>query len=536
MKKCYSMIWAVLLIAILMVYPNRPGEALPLHQPTGTTYYVDQNHANASDLNTGTSEAQPWLTIQHAGDIAAAGGTVIVKAGTYNERVVPQNSGAPGARITFKAQPRRSVTMWGFYTVNSDYLRIEGFNITTDPSLTGWTEGRGVFIRSDHVEVVDNYFYDIDSAGIAGYWHEPFPQEAYVAHNTIYRCQMGITIHGRGWIVEHNEIERLYQYGAGDCDYSRFFGDDHIIRYNYFHGTNFDEIGNAHVDCFQTFTNNGEHAYNILFDGNVCHDFHQGLMASNVRNTATSHFTFRNNVFAHGRAWGLCVHNVDFITVENNTFADIQYHGAGFRDNSIGNIVRNNIFYKISSSYWASDGGQVTGDYNLIFDANPPSVAGDHNILDMDPLFVDPNNSDFHLQSDSPAIDAGIALGQVAVDLDQTPRPQGAGWDIGAYEFAPDLVLHGAPANQAIHLNWTVNTTLLVTVTWQIDYDGPTGDQLSPITGIPNPTRAYTLTGLTNYEQYTVTLSAMLDNTAILSDTVRVMPTDRFVYLPLLVR
>jgi len=100
----------------------------------------------------------------------------------------------------------------------------------------------------------------------------------------------------------------------------------------------------------------------------------------------------------------------------------------------------------------------------------------------------------------------------------------------------PELALHGAPADQAIHLTWTVNTTLPVTSTWRITYDPPDGDQPSPITGITNTTRAHTLTGLTNYTWYTVTLNGMLDSTPFLTDTVTIMPTDIFVYLPLVLR
>ena len=85
-------------------------------------------------------------------------------------------------------------------------------------------------------------------------------------------------------------------------------------------------------------------------------------------------------------------------------------------------------------------------------------------------------------------------------------------------------------------MNWTVSATLPVTSTWQLAYDGPSGDQSSPLTGISSPTRAYTLTGLTNYTFYTVTLNAMLDSTPFLTDTVYVMPTGIFVYLPLVLR
>jgi hypothetical protein len=502
-------------------------------KPAAATYYVDRGHPQASDSNPGT-EALPWLTIQHAAQVAVAGDTIIVKAGVYPERVTPPHSGLAGQLITFKASPRRSVTMWGFYTVNANYLRIEGFNITTDASLTGWTDLYGVFVHSDHVEVVDNYFYNLHSTAIQGYWHEPFPQAAYIADNTIYHSQMGLGITGADWIVERNEVDRLFQYGSGDCDYSRFFGDNHIIRYNFFHGTNFSEIGSAHVDCFQTFTNNGEHAYNILFEGNTCYDFHQALMAENIMGTPTSHFTFRNNLFAHGGAWGLCVYDIPNITVENNTFADIQYHGAGFQGSSTGNIVRNNIFYDTGTSYWTANGGQLTGDYNLIFAAQNPSVSGAHNLLNVDPLFVDFSHNDYRLRSTSPAIDNGLSLAQVSVDHDRISRPQGSGWDIGAFEFQPALKLNGAPANQAIYLSWSANVTLPLTNTWRIAYYSQTVP--IAINNIVSPTRAYTLTGLTNYVWYTVTLNAMLDTTPFLTDTIELMPTDRFVYLPMVLK
>jgi hypothetical protein len=91
------------------------------------------------------------------------------------------------------------------------------------------------------------------------------------------------------------------------------------------------------------------------------------------------------------------------------------------------------------------------------------------------------------------------------------------------------------PGSQTIYLTWSVNVTLPVNSTWRISYEGPPGSEPSPITGIISDTRAYTLTGLTNYAWYTVTLSAMLDSMPmpILTDTMTVMPTDLLVYLPL---
>lgn len=53
-------------------------------------------------------------------------------------------------------------------------------------------------------------------------------------------------------------------------------------------------------------------------------------------------------------------------------------------------------------------------------------------------LFVDPAATDYALLSAAPAVDAGRASfagkDAPAVDIAGTPRPQGAAFDVGAYE------------------------------------------------------------------------------------------------------
>jgi hypothetical protein len=68
----------------------------------------------------------------------------------------------------------------------------------------------------------------------------------------------------------------------------------------------------------------------------------------------------------------------------------------------------------------------------------------DHNMFDTtcigsdcvlgDPQFVNPASHDFHLKGISTAIDRGSSIGAPSVDFDGNARPQGAGYDIGAYE------------------------------------------------------------------------------------------------------
>lgn len=147
--------------------------------------------------------------------------------------------------------------------------------------------------------------------------------------------------------------------------------------------------------------------------------------------------------------------------------------------------------------------------------------------LSFTPGFVDAANADYALQRSSGLVDAGVPIPGV------NDGYAGTAPDIGALEFMPGLTLHGAPGDQAIYLNWHVDATLPVTTTWRIAYDGPAGIPPSPVAGLAEPTRAYALTGMTNYVWYTVTLNAMLDGAPTLTDTTTAMPTDVLAHLPL---
>jgi hypothetical protein len=59
--------------------------------------------------------------------------------------------------------------------------------------------------------------------------------------------------------------------------------------------------------------------------------------------------------------------------------------------------------------------------------------------IEAEPLFVDPENANYYLRAGSPCIDKGTETDAPKEDIDGSPRPQGAGYDMGAYEYIPTL-------------------------------------------------------------------------------------------------
>ncbi len=51
------------------------------------------------------------------------------------------------------------------------------------------------------------------------------------------------------------------------------------------------------------------------------------------------------------------------------------------------------------------------------------------------PFFANPSEADFHLRENSPAIDSGSSIDAPSDDFDENSRPQGTGYDLGAFEF-----------------------------------------------------------------------------------------------------
>ena len=241
-----------------------------------------------------------------------------------------------------------------------------------------------------------------------------------IAYNKVYHCEYGFNLGGEDWLVENNEVNRLFMYAQAnrfdDCDYSRFFGKGCIQRYNYYHGSLRQEIKTAHVDCLQTFCNNGEIAMDLLFEDNVCFDFHQMCMVESAPHIGSvRRWTFRNNIVSPNAptlrgGWGPDIIQTPDVTIENCTISTVNWATIGLRGKeSTGGLIRNNILCDAERAVVHGDqdfsAANPVIEYNLTF-KTAPLTAGT-NLNGQDPLLVDPQNRNFRLKQGSPAIGAG---------------------------------------------------------------------------------------------------------------------------------
>jgi parallel beta-helix repeat protein len=348
------------------------------------TYYVDGNHSGASDSNPGT-ESQPWKTIQRAANVAAAGDTVLVKAGTYNEAVSITRSGTAGARITFKAYPGtrpvidgtgkvpnwRGVVSSGTYSGGTRHIILDGFEIRNSTSY-------GIrLILSGNWEIRNCRIYNADKGGIL----LSSSSNVLISNNRVFQTGWnGISIMGGGYnVIEynrcydnhfHNGVNIITDHTVGDTA----FHDRNVVRYNYIY-----------------YNQNGIYARNqryMQIYGNVIYD--------NDRNAGYA------GIFLH-EGDGTSSSFVSNSRIYNNTIVG---QPKGIVNSSHWHVdIKNNILYFQTSEPLRISASNQIIDYNIYYGKDNPD-KGPHDFY-ADPRFVDAAKKDFRVTSDSPALGAG---------------------------------------------------------------------------------------------------------------------------------
>lgn len=412
------------------------------------TYHVAPGGSDAAP----GSEAQPWATLQHAADSVGPGDTVLVHGGTYAGFELT-TSGTAGQRIVFAAAPGAQPLVNGDNPFNNrGAINIEGASHVTVRGfqVSGATRAGIRAVLCKHVHIVDNV------ADQNGYWGilTGFCDDLLIQGNETSRS-----------VVEHG----IYVSNSGDRP---------VIRGNVSWGNNANGIHmNGDIDTLDE-DYDGELdgiIEDALVEANVIFDNGEGQNdgpggnpggGSGINCDGVQDSLFRNNLIHDAHHSGISLYRIDGggpssgNRVYNNTVI-VAANGRwalNIRDGSTGNDIRNNIFYSEHGFRGAMticedclDG--MTSDHNAVEDrftlddgdsiltlAQWQAATGlDANSVASTPaaLFTDAASDDYTLAPGSPAHDAGQHLPAVPTDILDTPRPQGAAHDIGAYE-TPD--------------------------------------------------------------------------------------------------
>jgi hypothetical protein len=382
-----------LMVAVVIGLGACGQTASPPPPGSGGNFYVDANFGD--DAAPGDS-AHPFQTVQHAADVVNPGDVVVVRNGVYTASgsvLDIERGGTAGNYVVFRAavpwgavldggqsdhtQPNGAEN--GIY-LGASFVRVEGFEIRNV-----WHDGVSPSSSASDFQIVGNHIHDIGR----------------------YCETTGIGLSGMTFINDNVVVER-----------------------NLIH-----DIGRDST---------GEHGCNPGNDYWQNHD--HGIYLSSGTNAI-----IRNNVFYNiTRGWAVQCYPgpISQAYIVNNTFAFPNPHRDGHiivdaPSGFTSAVIANNVFYQPQTAGVLFSGGTISNvlvNHNLIFGGTATTASGAgvtvaNNLDNTDPKLVNAPAFNLQLLAGSAAIDAGITLSYVTNDFLGASRPQGAGYDIGAFEF-----------------------------------------------------------------------------------------------------
>jgi len=379
-----------------------------------STYYVATTGNDGNSCAAAQSSGMPKRTLVSAVGCLVAGDTLLVRGGTYAESLVNNvPSGTSwAAPVRIAAFPNETVWLSpgavskviGF-AYAQHYIEFDGINLDGSTILNsivqieGWSGGNAHHIRFRNLTMMGN------------------PNRA--TQGVLLTAQVAGVIGGNEFI---NCI--INNTGTNDFDHGIYVQSSN----NLIDGCTIYNVPGAGVHIYN---GNGQTMSGNIVRNSVIRDGR--LTASGERGwgilstTGSSGTKIYNNVVYNIRNSGsgsagiyLGLSNAFGAEVYNNTVYGNSASGVRIDSPYSNAVVRNNISYQNAGGNYVNSGTNTTASNNM-FSTNP--------------VFIDISKRDFGLQATSPAIDAGMVITMVKDDIVHAPRPQGATYDIGAYEY-----------------------------------------------------------------------------------------------------
>ena len=432
---------------------------------------------------------------ERGGGLSIARSSVVINNVELSNNNSSNNGGAINAiNSTMKVHNslfflNSSDSLGGSIYSKETFLELDGLEVRNNSSLAGGAVGLDTLSKC----IINNSQIFNNGANVGGGIAVFNGGKLTILNSDIY----GNNAAG-GLIPQHSDPDNFPLYGGGGGLYQQFSDSLVILNSNFEDNTTLPGIGgglaiyyssdivleNVNINgnesggagggiCFLR-SDNINYTSGMIRDNRSNSNSGGGIMmgtetfdASIIINATFNRLNFINN-YAQVGGGGLMLWSAE-VNVYNSTFSQNEandnngvdnWSGGGLSSHSMAepNII-NSIFYDNypNSLYHPSTTSSISVKYSLLEEFH----TGVENLVEIDPLFNDPENGDFTLQPNSPCIDAGISdfdddgVNDVTDFLGSAP-------DLGSTEFmaGPPLGFNSIVVDSAVILTWLQLTDL----------------------------------------------------------------------------
>jgi hypothetical protein len=432
---------------------------------------------------------------ERGGGLSIARSSVVINNVELSNNNSSNNGGAINAiNSTMKVHNslfflNSSDSLGGSIYSKETFLELDGLEVRNNSSLAGGAVGLDTLSKC----IINNSQIFNNGANVGGGIAVFNGAKLTILNSDIY----GNNAAG-GLIPQHSDPDNFPLYGGGGGLYQQFSDSLVILNSNFEDNTTLPGIGgglaiyyssdivleNVNINgnesggagggiCFLR-SDNINYTSGMIRNNRSNSNSGGGIMmgtetfdASIIINATFNRLNFINN-YAQVGGGGLMLWSAE-VNVYNSTFSQNEandnngvdnWSGGGLSSHSMAepNII-NSIFYDNypNSLYHPSTTSSMSVKYSLLEEFH----TGVENLVEIDPLFNDPENGDFTLQPNSPCIDAGISdfdddgVNDVTDFLGSAP-------DLGSTEFmaGPPLGFNSIVVDSAVILTWLQVTDL----------------------------------------------------------------------------